>query len=161
MDLHITLDDLVTVSVHEAGHAVMAVLQKMQCSGIFLLASENRFCSLVTSNSPLTKSDYLQSAAGAAAELNFFKTYSCEYTRSDRTIFEEPGAPSWDAAVKEAQSILLDQREKIQTLAVMVREASKLPCDQAIKRGMDNDPRWFYELVDEAKLHQVCDNRIA
>jgi hypothetical protein len=31
--------------------------------------------------------------------------------------------------------------------------------DQVMKRGMDNDPREFYELVDEAKLHQVSDNK--
>jgi hypothetical protein len=143
------------VSVHEAGHALMAVLQNMQCSGIFLIADENQFCTLVTSNNPLTKADYLQSAAGVAAESNFFKTYSWEDTRSDRKIFEEPGAPPWDATVKEAQSILSSQRERIQTLAVIVRETIKLPCDQVTKRDMDNDPRKFYELVNEAKLHQV------
>src|SRR5450631_63797 len=97
----------------------MAVLRDMPCWGIFVRGSGSNcmFCNLVISGDPLGESDYLQAAAGAAGTLVVFGGYSQPSTNADREIFAYQGAPSWDETLKEAQVILSDEREKIETLA--------------------------------------------
>src|ERR1700732_398013 len=87
MDVSITAEQLKNTAVHEAAHAVMAVLRDLPCWGIFLQheLKEAAFmlCTVIDNGKPLGKGDYLQSAAGAAGELVFFGEYSSPETDKD------------------------------------------------------------------------------
>lgn len=124
MVIDISAEELKTVSLHEAGHAVMAVLQGLPCSGIFLHSESDggKFCCVATRHEPLTKGDYLEAAAGVAAELIFYEKFDASRADSDRQVFEKAGAPKWDEMVGEAQIILRDEREKLQILASLVED---------------------------------------
>jgi hypothetical protein len=160
MDVKISAKELRSVAVHEAAHAVMAVLRDMTCWGIFLHADTHQFGCHLISGVPLGKSDYLQSAAGAAGELVFFGGYSNLYTQTDRLIFSEPGAPAWEVTVEEARTILMAEREKIRTVASLVEETVKLPCSSVKTRRKDGDASLFYELVNAGQLYQVIGHAV-
>ena len=100
----------------------MAVIQKRHCEGIFVeLASEGQvFWRTLTENVGLTKETYLIDAAATAAELLVFGTVVSEPI-SDKRDFSLPGAPSWDATVAEAQSILTPYVEAIRRVAAAVQ----------------------------------------
>jgi hypothetical protein len=103
--------------VHESGHATMAVIQKRHCEGIFiLLKGKEEFWRTLTENIGLTKETYLIAAAGLAAEpLVFGKAVSDPI--GDKQDFLLPGAPSWDATVAEAQSLLAPHIDAIRRIA--------------------------------------------
>jgi hypothetical protein len=158
MNISISDEQLKIAAVHESSHAVMAVLRDLPCWGIFLQGEHDqvdvKFCCLVTNGTPLEKSDYLHSAAGAAGELLFFGEYDYGPTDLDRMIFTRPGAPSWDETVEEARSILTAEREKIQTIVSLVEEKVTHTPDSMVKtRRMAGDTRVFRELVPAGKLY--------
>jgi len=109
-------------SVHEAGHATMAVIQKRHCEGTFVeLADEGRvFWRTITENVGLTKESYLIDAAATAAELLVFGQVISEPI-GDKRDFSLPGAPSWEATVAEAQSILTPFVDAIRRIAAAVQ----------------------------------------
>jgi hypothetical protein len=95
----------------------MAVIQKRHCEGIFiLLKGKEQFWRTLTEIAALTKETYLRDAAGVAAEsLVFGKVVSDPI--SDKKDFSLPGAPSWDATVAEAQSLLAPHLDAILRIA--------------------------------------------
>jgi hypothetical protein len=117
-------EQLKPIFVHESGHAVMAVLQGLPCSGIFLHSESDgvRFCCVATPNEPLTKGDYLEAAAGVGAELILYEKFDASRADSDRRVFEKPGAPPWDEMVEEARIVLRTEREKLLILASLVED---------------------------------------
>jgi hypothetical protein len=117
-------EQLKPIFVHESGHAAMAVLQGLPCSGIFLHSESDgsKFCCVATPHEPLTKGDYLEAAAGVAAELIFYEEFDVSRADSDRQVFEKQGAPRWDEMVGEARIILRAEREKLQILASLVED---------------------------------------
>jgi hypothetical protein len=158
MDINIDAKELRWVALHEASHAVMAVLKDLVCWGIFVQGSgfDCMFCTIVTSGQPLGKSDFLHAAAGAAGHLIVFGGYSQPTTNADREVFAEEGAPSWDETVEEARAILTPEREKIETLASLIEETVKSSADGEVKtRMMDGDTRPYRELVSAEKLYSV------
>jgi hypothetical protein len=162
MDINIDAKELRWVALHEASHAVMAVLKDLPCWGIFLQGSgfDCMFCTIVTSGKPLGKSDFLHAAAGAAGHLVIFGGYSQPTTNADREIFAEPGAPSWDETVEEARAILTPEREKIETLASQIEETVKISADGEVKtRMMDGSTSPYRELVSAEKLYSVLSRK--
>src|ERR1700734_323013 len=159
MDIKISAEELKSVAVHEAAHAVMAVLTDLPCWGIFLQGDGvvfEQFCCLIKNGEPLGKGDYLQSAAGAAGELVFFGEYSYPATNKDRAIFRERTNPSWGETVEEAKVILTPERDNIQALASLVEEKIEFAPDSTVRtRHMDGDTRLFRELVDAGELYKV------
>jgi hypothetical protein len=160
MDISISAEQLKNTAVHETAHAVMSVLKDLPCWGIFLQHEPNEaafmFCTVIENGKPLGKSDYLQSAAGAAGELVFFGEYSYPETDKDRMIFAESGAPSWEQTVEEARIILTEEREKIQRLGSLVEDKVRYAPDSAVRtRRMNGDTRLFRELVNAGKLYNV------
>ena len=67
MDINIDAKELRWVALHEASHAVMAVLKDLACWGIFVQGSgfDCMFCTMVTSGQPLGKGDFLHAAASS------------------------------------------------------------------------------------------------
>jgi hypothetical protein len=117
-------EQLKRIFVHKSGHAVMAVLQGLPCSGIFLHSELDvgKFCCVATPHEPLTKGDYLEAAAGVAAELIVFEEFDVSRADSDRQVFEKPAAPPWDEMVEEARIILRAERQKLRFLASLVED---------------------------------------
>jgi len=162
MDINISAKELRRVALHEASHAVMAVLGDLPCWGIFVQGSgfDCMFCTIVTSGQPLGKSDFLHAAAGAAGHLVIFGGYSQPTTNADREIFAEQGAPSWDETVEEARAVLAPEREKIEALASLIEETVKSTADGMVKtRMMDGDTRPYRELVSAEKLYSIVDRK--
>jgi len=162
MDIKINAKELTWVALHEASHAVMAVLRDLPCWGIYVRGSGSgcMFCTIVTSGQPLGKSDYLHSAAGAAGHVIVFGGYSATATNGDREIFADQGAPSWEETVEEARAILEPEREKIETLASLIEETVTSAADDDVKtRMMDGDTEPYRELVSAKKLYSVLDHK--
>jgi len=152
-------EQLKPIFVHESGHAVMAVLQGLPCSGIFLHSESDgvRFCAIATPHEPLTKGDYLQAAAGAAAELIFYEQFDPSRADCDRQDFELPGAPSWGETVEEALIILRGQRENLQILASLVECKVKHTPDSSMLKTqlVPGYTGVFRELVTRETVHSV------
>jgi hypothetical protein len=165
MDLDISPEQLKRMAVHEASHAVMAVLRGLPCWGIFFQSDGTGAmpCCVVTHGNPLGEGDYLQAAAGAAGELIVFNDYFYPGTKKDRTVFGEQDAPSWDNTVEEARIILTTEREKIQTLATLLEEKVKHTPDSMVKaRRMDGDQTgtFYRELLPAGKLYRIMGRSI-
>ena len=116
------------VADHESGHAVMAVIQRIPCKGIFFqyqpgpggLILGGKFCTIVNHSQPWHHPDYLQAAAGAASEKLFLGGYDPKGSEDDRANFSNTEAPSWDDTVEEAKTILEGKKQKIELMAQVI-----------------------------------------
>ncbi|HEV2395806.1 MAG TPA: hypothetical protein VGS27_02540 [Candidatus Sulfotelmatobacter sp.] len=162
--INIDQDELKRVAVHESGHAVMAVLQGIQCHGVFLAyepdtsdsIQEARFCVLCGNKPPWQKADYLQSAAGAAAEKLFFGEYNRSASEDDREVFSPPGAPEWEATVDEAKMILSESPDVITKMAeAIMAKHQQAPMNLWPDRGMDGTSTRFKEMLNEEDVRQI------
>jgi hypothetical protein len=140
------LEQLDQASVHEAGHATMAVVQKRHCEGIFVELGEGGlvFWRTLTENVGLTRETYLIDAAAAAAESMVFGKPVSEPI-NDKRDFSLPGAPSWDAMVAEAKTIRTPHIDAIRRIAA------------AIQRLRETTPRMSLPevVLDGVKYRQV------
>jgi hypothetical protein len=108
----------------------MAVVQKRQCKGIFVELAEGGLVlwRSLTEDVGLTRETYLIDAAGAAAESLIFGEVITEPVH-DKKDFLLPDAPSWDATVAEAKTILTPHIDTIRRIAAAfqrVRETTPL-----------------------------------
>jgi len=144
--------------VHESGHALMALLQGIQCHGIYFERGEDggRFCALFANCSgERSKKDYLVSAAGVAAELLIYPDRNSEGAEGDREDFNASDAPSFDDTVSEARQILAAEARALETLISKLKtriksvdfDLSRLP-----EVGMDGNDRRYLILLDENEL---------
>jgi hypothetical protein len=115
--------------VHEGGHALIAVLQGIQCHGIFWNKTVNKFCVLSDVPSDFTqysKNDYLFSAAGSAAEIVVYGgDPDDDAAKSDRLPFETAGAPLLKDISDEAHSIVLQNKRKLKRLVSLLKVKCK------------------------------------
>lgn len=116
----------VPVFVHESGHALMAVLQGINCDGIFYEMDSKKFCTLVEgpTGEPSNK-DYLCRAAGTAAECLINRSHDAGAAAYDRKLFEVPGAPSYEGTVENARKILSDNKQKLQMLVTKLKDKGR------------------------------------
>jgi hypothetical protein len=133
-------------SVQEAGHATMAVVQKRPCKGIFVELAEGGLVlwRCLTEDVGLTRETYLIDAAGAAAESLILGKVITEPVH-DKKDFSLPDAPSWDATIAEAKTILTPHIDAIRRIAV------------AIQRVRETTPLMSLPevVIDKVKYRQV------
>jgi len=109
-------EDVRRALLHESGHAVMAVLQKIKCDGIYYLKDRKKFCTIAYFPPQLSKGDYVFHASGVAAERIFYPREDVDASAHDRIVFEKDGAPGFEETVSEAKSILLNKKTEIETI---------------------------------------------
>lgn len=100
----------------------MAIIQKKPCAGIFVeVAGEGQvYWRTLTETVAQTREAYLvDAAAKAAEELVFGKAFS--EPLSDKRDFSLPGAPSWEATVADARSIMTPHLDAIRRIAAAVQ----------------------------------------
>lgn len=166
--IRIDPEELKRVSVHESGHAMMAVIQGTPCRGLFFAYEPSqsgeirggRFCVPVGNNPPWKKGDYLQSAAGAGAEELFLRNYNRAASEDDREMFSTPGAPEWEATVDEAKGILAKHAETITQMAeAVIFKYQRVPMNLWPERGMNGRSTRFKEILSEEKVRQITETR--
>ena len=110
--------------VHESGHALMAVLQGIVCHDIYFDKLGGKFCAIAELPSDpgdYIHKDYLFVAASSAAELILIGNRYDEGSQSDHKDFASPGAPTLQASIDEAQTILLRNKRKLKRLVSQIR----------------------------------------
>lgn len=115
--------------VHESGHALMAVLQNIPCHGIYFQKNTNKFCALTNlpPESEYSKEHYLFLTASGAAERIIYGNEDEDGAKADRSAFKNPGAPSLEETIDEAEAILQKNKRQLKRLVSMV----KAKCRQA------------------------------
>jgi hypothetical protein len=112
---------------HESGHALMCHLRQISCYGIAYDKSDPRFCTLrelPEQGAPLTESQRLILAAGAAAEQLSLDTSDWQDgAESDKKYFTDEH--SFDEAVKTAGEILLCHKSTIEALCLVLMNKAK------------------------------------
>jgi len=157
-------EELKRVAVHESGHAVMAVMQGIQCHGLFfayepdesLAIHGGHFCVPCGNNPPWKKADYLQSAAGAGAEKLFFGGYNRAASEDDRQMFSTTGAPKWETTVDEAREILAKSSEAITQMAeAVITKYQNVPMNLWPDRGMNGRTTRFKQILSDEEVRQI------
>jgi hypothetical protein len=147
------------VLVHESGHALAAVLQGIPCHGIYWKKSVNKFCTLSPDPSEYSRKDFIFLAAGSAAELLIYGApYDEDGARADRVAFARSDAPPYDDAVKEAQTLLLQNKRTLKRLVSMLKATclrADLNIANLVERGMDASDEKFGELMSEVELREA------
>ena len=165
--IRIDHDELKRVAVHESGHAVMAFVQGIQCSGVFFAYEPSktgairggRFCVPCGNKPPWKKADYLQAAAGAGAEKLFFRGYNRAASEDERKIFGTPGAPEWEATVDEAKMILSNSADAITRMAeAIIAKYKQVPMNLWPDRGMNGTSTRFKEILSEEVVRQIVES---
>lgn len=165
--IRIDPEQLKRVAVHESGHAVMAVKQGIPCHGLFFAyePSESqdgrvgRFCVPCGNYPPWGKNDYLQFAAGAAAERFLFGDYNSGASEDDRQDFSTPGAPDWEATVDEAKGILEGSSESIVRMsAAVISKCQRVPMNLWPDRGMNGRSARFKQILSNEEVLQIVES---
>ena len=150
-------------AVHESGHAVMACINGIQCSGVFweyepiagTVPRKGKFCTPVGNKPPWKTKDYLQIAAGAGAEKLFFGGYIPATSEHDRQKFDAPGAPDWEETVEEAKAILANKNDELTAMATLFLQRS--PSIRSLPdRGMKGHSTRYKELLSEDEVIQIA-----
>jgi hypothetical protein len=142
--------------VHESGHALMAVSQKIFFSGICYCTSDHKYCTLVSEPSfaNLSKDYYLFTAGGMAAELVVYGNYDEGPAKLDKADFTNQGAPPLEETISEAKDVLSGYVLLIQKLASILLEKDKHKEDFP-EVGMDNDDRKFRVLLNKDEVEDA------
>lgn len=150
--------------VHESGHALMAVIQGIDCYGIYLerCADGNRFCALFPHKGPgeWSSKDYLVSAAGVAAESLIYPGQESQGAGVDRRDFESSNAPSFEMNVHEARVILAQDKRKLKRLvSILKSKARNVDFDLARlpEKTMDGTDKTYLTLIDKDELKAAID----
>lgn len=114
------------VFLHESGHALMAVLQGINCYGIVYLSEED---SAVTLIEPLqaqkTASDLLFLGAGSAAEATQFSGMSFSGAKDDKKLHGGT-SPQFNQSVETAYKMLIEQLDKLRNVASKIQSNFEL-----------------------------------
>jgi hypothetical protein len=147
--------------VHESGHALMAVLQGIPCYGIYYEENSGKFCALIEPLPPpadLSKKHYLFLAASGAAEQITYGNQDDDGGKSDRGDFENPGAPSFQETVNEAQVILRGKVRQLKRLVSKLK-AKVRQADYDVGRlpevGMDGSDKKYAVLLSKEELEDA------
>ena len=111
--------------VHESGHALMAVLQGIVCHGIYFLKDGKKACALINplpQPSEYSRKHYLFLAAGSAAEQITLGDQDYVASKSDRLLYGNHTAPSFEESVREACAILLGNARHLMRLVSTMKE---------------------------------------
>lgn len=144
------------VFAHESGHALMALLQGIPCSGIYFERGDGKFCAVLASPSDtMSNEDYLVSAAGVAAELLVYQNSNSDGAAADRADFVSPDAPSFDEKVNEARLILSGEMVTLETIISILKARVRsvefdLSCLPEV--GMDGSANRYLTLLSKEKL---------
>jgi hypothetical protein len=97
--------------VHECGHALMAIRQKIPCDGIYYMKTYRKLCNVayLPPVSGYSTEHFLFHTAGSAAELLTYGDYDDEAAKSDKLPFKSAGAPDFQETVNKSRVILLTQ----------------------------------------------------
>jgi hypothetical protein len=101
-------------------------------------------------------------AAGSAAEVLTYDEYDEDGARADKVAFARSDAPSYDEAVKEAQTLLLQKKRTLKRLVSMLKTKclrADLNIANLVERGMDGSDEKFAELMSEAELREAISRK--
>lgn len=151
--------------VHEAGHALMAVLQGILCHGIYYQRTEKggKFCTLIPPKSPSerTKEDYLFLAAGAAAENLVYGDHDEGAAGGDKRDFDQPNSPTFEECLKETLKILSGKRRHLKRLRSMLKmTVRKVDYDlgRLTELGMDGSDQRYLMLLSKEELANAVEH---
>jgi hypothetical protein len=104
--------------VHESGHVLMAVQQKIPCDGIYYMKTYRKLCNVayLPPVSRYSTEHFLFHSAGSAAELLTYGDNDDEAAKSDRLPFKSVGAPDFEETVNKSCSILTKQSVLLESL---------------------------------------------
>lgn len=88
----------------------------------------------------------------------FFRGYNRAASEDDRQMFSTPGAPEWEATVKEAKGILAKYAETITQMAeAVISKYQRVPMNLWPDRGMNGRSTRFKEILSEEEVRQVTE----
>jgi len=150
--------------VHESGHALIAVLHKIPCHGIYYQRTEKggKFCTLIPPKPPSEQKteDYLFLAAGSAAENLVYGNHDGEAAGADKRDFDPPNSPTFEESFKKASEILYTKRRHLKRLISMLKAAvRKVDYDlgRLTERGMDGSDERYLMLLSQEQLVNAVD----
>jgi hypothetical protein len=147
--------------VHESGHALMAVLQGIPCHGIYYELDSNKFCALIEPLPPpseFVKRHYLFLAASSAAEEIIYGSPDEDGAKSDKTDFQNPGAPSFDETRSEARGILLGNVRKLRRLVSKLKAKARAADYDLVRLpqvGMDGSDKKYAVLISREETMEA------
>lgn len=149
--------------VHESGHAVMAVLQEISCSGIYYNLTEDKFCNVpdLPDADAYTRRDYLYLTAGTAAENLIYGDPGDGANLDKECYFENPAAPSWEKTFNESEQILsasLGQLKSVVARLHATLNKAKGRIAFLPQIGMDGTDTKFAVLMDGEELEDIVKN---
>jgi hypothetical protein len=143
----------------------MAIVQGIPVRGVFFCydpskwesARAGRFCVPISNNDPYVKGDYLQSAAGAGAEMLFFNQYNRGASEDDRRMFSATGAPDWEATVAKSKQLLAAHLKVITEMSDAIIEAQKVSMNLWPDFGMSGSSMRFKQILSDEEVRQIAD----
>jgi hypothetical protein len=148
--------------VHESGHALIAVLEGIPCHGICFEKGEGagRFCALIAPTPPgeRSKSNYMVSSAGSAAEHLIYGSYDQGAAATDRKDFDGTDAPSPDTAAAEASAILASKRRQLKRLVSLLKSKARavdFDLTRLPNRTMDGSNKRYSMLLSKEEIESA------
>jgi hypothetical protein len=130
--------------VHESGHALMAVQQKVPCDGVYYNKTYRKLCNVayLPPVSGYSTEHFLFHSAGSAAELLIYDDCDDEAAKSDKLPFENDGAPDFQKIVNKSRAILSTQRELLDSLISQLKS-------KCLQIGLD------FEALPETQIENI------
>jgi hypothetical protein len=114
--------------VHESGHALVAALEGIHCEGIYYDKGAHKFCALIAPLPPpdqMNKGHYRFLLASSAAEDAIYGDHDEAGATSDRSFFQNPGAPPLEDTLDEVRTTVNGKKRQIRQIVFVLR--SSLP----------------------------------
>jgi hypothetical protein len=148
--------------VHESGHALIAVLEGIPCHGICFEKGEGagKFCALLAATPPdeKSKSNYLVSVAGAAAEMLVYGNHDEKAAGTDRKDFDGANAPSPETTASEVSLILAGKRRQLKRLISMLKSKARavdFDLTRLPERTMDGSDKRYLILLSKEEVESA------
>jgi hypothetical protein len=151
--------------VHESGHALMAVLENIDCRGICYNKTSNKFCAItmLPARPAYEKKHYMFLAASSASENIIYGNYDEDGARADKLAFEDAAAPLFQDTLDEAQAKVLCSKRQLELLVSKLK-AKCLQANLNVEAfpeeiGMDGSTDKFGVLMTKQELEDAVRSR--
>jgi hypothetical protein len=149
--------------VHESGHALTAVLEGIHCDGIYYDKSAQKFSTLIGPLPPpdqMNKRHYRFLLASSAAEDAIYGDHDLSSAKSDRSHFQNPGAPPLEETLDEVRTTVNGKKRQIRRIVSKMKSAIRAAGYNMAKLpdvGVDGTTARYAVLLTKDELEKLCD----
>jgi len=149
--------------VHESGHALAAVLEGIHCDGIYYDKSAQKFSTLIAPLPPpdqMNKGHYRFLLASSAAEDAIYADHDEAGATSDRSHFQNSGAPALEETLDEVRATVNGKKRQIRRIVSKMKSAIRA-ADYNMANlpdlGVNGTTARYAILLTKDELEKLCD----